>query len=333
MREPEEDRPLAGLFRESGQDATWVHPDDRSQEEKRGVSPGVWRLISMIVVLTVASVLYRVLFSEDLSHSSAMFLGVPAVLAILLALTPKAKSLTGGIVKGITLFLLLMAPLLGEGYLCILIASPLFYLVGIVIGLTADAARRRNRQKATLSCVAVLLLPMCLEGVVPQWSFPREQVVEAKRILHAPASEVEATLAEGPNLPLPLPAWLRIGFPRPLAAYGSGLEAGSMRDVHFAGAEGDPPGDIVSRVTERRAHFVRMETVSDSTKLTQWLRWQSSEVEWRAVDPQHTEVTWRVHFIRELDPAWYFIPWERFTVGQAANYMIEANATPRRALP
>ena len=106
-----------------------------------------------------------------------------------------------------------------------------------------------------------------------------------------------------------------------------------MRTVHFSGAEGDPAGDLVSRVTERSANFVRMETVRDGSKLTQWIRWQSTEVAWRAVDAQHTEVTWRIHFARQLDPAWYFTPWERFAVTQAAGYMIEANATPRRARP
>jgi hypothetical protein len=328
MREPEEDASLTGQRNEAGQESAAV--DSGSDEENRGVSPAQWRLIVLVVALTAASILYRVLTHADLTHSAAMFLGVPAVLAILLALTPKAKSLTGGVVKGITLFLLMVAPLLGEGYLCILVAAPIFYGVGIAVALFGEAALRRERRKSTLSCVAVLLLPMCLEGVAPQWSFPREQVVEARRVVDAPVREVEAALGESPNLLTPLPAWLKAGFPRPLAAYGGGLELGATRTIHFAGAEGDPPGDLVSRVGERRAHYVRMDTVSDSTKLTQWLLWQSSEVEWRAVDPQHTEVTWRVNFIRQLDPAWYFIPWERFTVGQAANYMIAANATPRR---
>ena len=328
MGKAEENKLVGGLPEDNGGEAAWMRPNERSQEGERGVSRTQWWLISLVLALTVGSILYRGLVREDLTHSAAMFLGVPAVLAILLAFTPKAKSLTGGIVKGFTFFLLIIAPLLGEGYLCILIASPIFYLVGIIFGLIADS--QRNRRKATLSCVAVLFLPMCLEGVVPQWSLPRELMVESTRIVAAPADAVEAALAQSASLATPLPGWLKIGFPRPLGAYGSGLNTGDLRTIHFAGAEGDPPGDIVSRVTLRRANFVRVETVSDSTKLTQWLRWQSSEVEWRAIDAGHTSVTWRVQFTRQLDPAWYFTPWERFTVEQAAGYMIEANATPRR---
>ena len=85
-------------------------------------------------------------------HGAAMFLGVPAVLAILLALTPKAKTVTGGILKGITLALLIVAPLVGEGYLCILMASPLFYAVGLVVGRLADW--KRQKRAGTVCCVA-----------------------------------------------------------------------------------------------------------------------------------------------------------------------------------
>jgi hypothetical protein len=39
-------------------------------------------------------------------------------------------------------------------------------------------------------------------------------------------------------------------------------------------------------------------------------------------------VTWTIHFNRQLDPAWYFVPWERAAVHEAARYLILANATP-----
>jgi hypothetical protein len=125
-----------------------------------------------------------------------------------------------------------------------------------------------------------------------------------------------------------LPAFLRIGFPHPLTASGAGLEIGAERRVLFSGAEGDPAGYLVMRISERRAGYVRYETVTDGSKLTQWIRWTSSEVSWMPTDAQHTRVTWRVHFDRELDPAWYFTPWERAAVREAAGYLININAKP-----
>jgi hypothetical protein len=297
-------------------------------EQNRKIEPAQWSVVAIIVAFAAGAFLYKLLMHERLGHSAAMFLGIPAVLAILLALAPKAKTATGGILKGITLALLVVAPSLGEGYLCILVASPLFYIVGIVVGLAVD--RLRRKRDATLSCVALFLLPMCFEGVVPQLTFNRAQSVEVRSVVAAPADEVEHALMRAPDVNAPLPLALRIGFPRPLTAWGEGLGIGDTRTIHFAGAEGDPPGDLLMRVAERRRGYARFETVSDQSKLTQWVRWTSSEVEWTALDEGHTTVTWRIDFRRQLDPAWYFTPWEREAVKKAAAYLIDANATPVR---
>jgi hypothetical protein len=295
-------------------------------ERPNKITSAQWGVIALIVAFTVGALLYKMLMHEQPGHSAAMFLGVPAVLAILLALTPKAKTVTGGILKGITLALLAVAPLLGEGYLCILVASPLFYLIGTVVGLLVD--RNRRKRNATLSCMVFVLVPMCLEGVIPQLTWNRSQSVEVTQIVPAPVDAVERALAERLNVNRRLPWFLRIGFPVPLAASGEGLAIGDTRTVHFSGAEGDPPGDLVMRVAERNPGYVRFETVSDGSKLTQWIRWKDSNVEWKGVDADHTMVTWRIQFERELDPAWYFTLWERAAVRESAGYLIDANMTP-----
>jgi len=288
-----------------------------------------WGLVALIVAVSAGSVLYKFLFSHDLGHTAATFIGIPALLAILLALAPRPKSATGSILRGIGVALLIIAPLLGEGYLCILMAAPLFLLVGVLIGAFIDHSRRKRG--VTLSCMVLVLLPISLEGIVPALTYDRDQTVEVTRTVNAPASAVAAVaaaLAESPDVKTVLPRFLRIGFPRPLEAHGTGLALGDSRTIHFAGAEGDPPGDLVLRVSDEHPGYVRFTTVSDTSKLTQWVRWQSSEVIYAPVDATHTTVTWRICFSRQLDPYWYFTPWERFAAGQAAKYLIAANATP-----
>jgi hypothetical protein len=298
-----------------------------AQETREKFRAARWWVVGLAAAVTAGAALYRGLKWGGYGNSAAMFLGIPLVLTIVLAATPRAKTLTGGILKGITFALLIVAPLLGEGYLCILMASPLFYLVGIVVGLIADDVRRRNRG-TKLSCIALLALPMCLEGVVPRLTFDRRQEVEATRRVDGTPDAVERELAKSLRVGTKLPVFLGIGFPRPLETSGEGLEVGDMRTIHFSGAEGDPPGDLVMRVAAREHGYARFERVSDGSKLTQWVAWNASEVFWTPVDAGHTAVTWRIHFERELDPAWYFAPWERFAVREAAGYLIEANATP-----
>jgi hypothetical protein len=297
-----------------------------SKIEPVKIEPVQWFVAAVALALAAGACLYRWVHHERLGQSSVMFLGIPAVLAIIVALTPRARTITGGIVKVITLALLIVAPLVGEGYLCILMAAPLFYVVGIAIGLVCDW--RREKRIATLSCITLVMLPMCLEGVIPQLTWNRTQTVDVVRVVNASAAEVENSLAQSPRVNTTLPAFLRIGFPRPLEAHGEGLSLGARRTIHFAGAEGDPPGDLVMEVTERRPGYVRFDTVSDDSKLTQWLLWDRSEVEWSPIDSSHTRVTWRVRFDRQLDPDWYFMPLERAAVHEAARFLVAANATP-----
>jgi hypothetical protein len=271
----------------------------------------------------VSALLYKLLFHEGLGHSSLLFIGLPGVLAILLALAPPAGTAKGGIVKGITFALLIIAPLVGEGYLCILMASPLFYAIGLAVGAAIDASRNKT---TTLSCTAVIMIALSLDGLAPVHA--RQEVVSVTRVVPASAEEVRATLAGPLNIAAPLPRFLRLGFPHPIAASGSGISLGRIRRVRFSGAEGDPPGDLTLRVVSANERSVQFLVTADTSKLTQWVLWRNSSVEWQSIDPTHTRVTWQTTFDRQLDPWWYFAPWERYAVRKATEYLIIANATP-----
>ena len=78
-------------------------------------------------------------------QTALMFIGLPTALALLLAALPAAKSATGMIMKGITLFLLLLGILFIEGFICILMAAPFFYSIGALIGIFVDKARAETR--------------------------------------------------------------------------------------------------------------------------------------------------------------------------------------------
>jgi hypothetical protein len=308
-----------------------LSPDDditTPANEKRpwsGVNSAQWMLAGFLfTALVIGAILYKVLMRAGWGHTSLMFIGIPAVLALLLVLAPTPKSATGSILRGMTLALLLIAPLVGEGYLCILFSAPLFLIVGLVIGKLVDYSRARRA--STLSCIAILVVPLALEGVVPGLTHSRVQSVTAVQIIPTPVGRVEAALAASPDLSQPLPQFLRIGFPRPLAARGSGLALNDSRTIHFGGAEGDPPGDLVMRVAAIEPGRVRFETISDTSKIAQWVHWRGSQVDYSAIDATHTRVAWTISFDRRLDPYWYFAPWEHLAARVAARYLITVNA-------
>ena len=173
----------------------------------------LWTVIFLVFAVAVAGILYRIVVLGRLEQTSLLFIGIPAVLAVLVALTPKAETTSGAILRGITIALLLSGVLLGEGFICIVMASPLFYVVGLFVAGIIEWSRKRHN--ATLSCVLLILAPMSVEGITPWLSFDRNETVQASQIVNASTLEVERALDRSPRTDLPLPPYLRMGFPRP----------------------------------------------------------------------------------------------------------------------
>ena len=286
-----------------------------------------WNLVAVILAVTFAIMWYLITVAKHLEQTSALFIGIPAAIAIMVALAPRAKTVTGAILKALTIGLLISGVLLREGFICILMAAPIFYVVGIIVGLSIDFARKK---RATMTCLLLFaFVPMSFEGTSQRWSFAREESVTVERVVAASSAEVEAALAQSPRVDGRLPLYLRLRFPRPVSARGAGLQTGDFRAIHFAGGEGRP-GDLVMQVAESEPGHIRFVALSDNSKIAHWLTWRSSEVRWNAIDAGHTRVAWTLNFRRDLDPAWYFHPWERYAVGLAAEYLIENNAAPQR---
>ncbi|MFL5539344.1 MAG: hypothetical protein ACJ8J0_10135 [Longimicrobiaceae bacterium] len=290
-------------------------------------------LLALVMGIAAASLLFRLATGIGMQHTSLVFMGVPAVLAVAVGVSPRPGTARGTIIRATTLALLLAGVALGEAFVCLLMASPLIYLVAILLGVFVDwsdrqAERRWGRRgfaHAPLLALTAMAIP-AMEGVVPRFEFPREAEVTATRIVPAAPAEVERALAAPMRFDRPLPRFLRLGFPVPGATEGSGLRVGDRRAVELR--HGHHPGTLAMEVRASAPGRVLFAPVGDDSYVVHWLSWRSAEVRWRAV-PGGTEVRWTLRYRRRLDPAWYFAPLERYGVGVAAGYLVDALATPR----
>jgi hypothetical protein len=315
--------------------------DDRDElSAERRADPARRARITVAVIIgavAIASVMYRLLVTQHLEQTAALFIGIPAILAIVVTVGLSPRSATGVICKAVTVGLLVSLLFLGEGAVCVLMSAPLFYAVAVLVGVSSDLMRRRSRESlgTSLRCLAALVvLPFALEGVVPATSLNRDEFATATALVPASAADVARAIYEQPRFDRPLPPYLRIGFPRPTitritrdadtARWRIDIRGGEMR------IDGIEPrtGTLVLEVVETRPEFVRWRATFDDSHMTHYLRWQESSVAWKAVGPRTTEVTWTLRYRRGLDPAWYFGPWERYASRLAARYLIDAVATP-----
>ncbi len=287
-------------------------------------------LVGTIVALAVASLAFRLLRAGGLDHTALVFVGIPALLAVALSFAPRPKSAVGTSLRVTALALLLSGVLFGEAFVCILFAAPIFFLVAGGLTALIDRARGRGgkgKEIRASALAALLVLPAGLEGVLPGWEAGREDVVTVVREVDGTAGQVRAALSAAPRFDRPMPAFLRLGFPVPVAAWGSGLEPGDVRRVTLA--HGHHPGTLEMRVAEAEAGRVLFLPTADDTYVVHWLSWRSAEVAWREVSPGRTRVEWTLRWRRRLDPAWYFGPLERHGARNAAAYLVESLATPR----
>ena len=301
------------------------------REKPREMTDAQRSLIVLIIALAAASLAFRVLVATQLRHTAAVFIGIPTLLALIVASREKPATGTGVVMRVITLALLMSSIVFAEGMVCILLAAPIFYLVGYVMTkLVQSWSDGGPRGKQGWTMLALIILPTGMEGVLPGFEWDREESVSVVRVVPGTPAEVSAALAGRPGFAPPLPPFLRLGFPVPVATGGSGLEVGDVRTIVFAHKHGghEERGTLSFRIAERDSQFVRFTPTGDDSYVTHWLSWRSSEVRWEPVSSGATRITWTLRYRRRLDPAWYFAPLERFGVGIAAGYLIESLAAP-----
>jgi len=286
------------------------------------------RLAILATALAAGYTTYRILHASDLDQTALLFVGLPAVLAVALALTPPARTVTGMVMKGTTLALLLSGILLIEGVVCILVAAPLFYAVALAVAWAIRRARGGagdGPDPRPLAVVGAAIALLGSEGVWPATTTDRAETVTAVRVVEGSPDDVARALAAVPAFDERLPAVLRLGFPRPVAAEGGGLALGDHRAVTFAGR---PPGTLRLEVADRAPGRARFVAVSDTTPIAGWVGWREAEVRWAASGAGRTRVTWTLRFERRLDPSWYFAPIQRGAARAAAGYLLDTLATP-----
>lgn len=127
-----------------------------------------------------------------------------------------------------------------EGFICILLFTPIALVMSSLGGVTAGIIARNFRQTAVnLSVAFVLLLPLIISPIEARIPSPSEiRTVENKILIHASSQTIwqnieRVRLIQPNELPF---SWNRaMGFPRPLEASLSHEGVGGVRHATFAG--------------------------------------------------------------------------------------------------
>jgi hypothetical protein len=291
-------------------------------------------VIMGFIGIAITGILLDFLSAKGFHGTSLFYIGLPLILAYLFKNLDASSSAMGGILKGITIVMLLSAPILQEGFICILMAAPLFYIVGGLIGFMIDYSRRKELSKLQASPMFLLIALMSLEGTHPNLTFPRQQTVIVEQVVAANSEAIQEQLRQPLALGNDVPMFLKI-FPFPDAPVQFGTTLGDKTKLHFVYNKhvyfNPKIGDLVYEVTAVGDNFIESKILSDDSYVSTYLNWQKGKVSWQVLDNAHTKVTWEISYERKLDPAWYFGTLEYYTTKLMANALIKYAATPEYA--
>jgi hypothetical protein len=296
--------------------------------------------VALIVVCVIGAIVMHSMHG-GLNQTSLFYIGLPAVLAILLVVARPASNPYSLVLRGATLFLLIAVIFLGEGFICVLLAAPIVYAVALLIaaGIAAHRRNQHDRGPRVLLLPALLLALAATEGTTSFLTLPTAQTVTATRTVAATADQVRAALARPLRFSTDPPAgMLALGFPRPLADHPDGLTPGAQRRIVFAGAAhrgtplhqhhwGTAPSTLVLQLDSVGPRELDYRAAADGTPIATWLNWRTARISWKPV-AGGTEVSWTLTFDRRLAPSLYWTPIERVVAGRAAGYLVGALDLP-----
>ena len=284
-----------------------------------------------LIGIGITGMAFQLLRFQSLHGSALFYIAIPLLLAYVFINTMPSKSHTGRILKGTTIVLLLSGPVLQEGFICIIMAAPLFYIVGGIIGAVLDYRVRKGKTKIHSSFLLSIMLLLSLEGTHPMFTFDRLNTVVVKKVVNASVNEVKNQLNHPINFGNQVPTYLKL-FPFPSSKDFAGNQVGDINTLNLIYKKhvffNPVIGDLKYQISNTGKNFIESKVISDYSYVNTYLNWQSSKVSWNEIDSNHTEVIWQINYERKLDPAWYFGTLEKYTVTLMANALIKYSATP-----
>ena len=136
---------------------------ERNRPERLGPSVRIG-LTSLLIASGLLALAYQAVRAGHLEQTSGLFVGLPVLLGILAVNLSRTSTPFGRVTLYNIVFLAGVAPLLGEGAICLLMALPLFLAVsfifvalfGVLFGIREYCKSRGRRLSA------VILLPLLL---------------------------------------------------------------------------------------------------------------------------------------------------------------------------
>ena len=290
--------------------------------------------LGILLLIGIGSVAVHLLVRHDLDSSALLYVGLPylGALAIVIVRPPKSRERWWHAYRDFTLtsliVLLASSVVLFEGFVCVLLFLPIYFLVATMAFFgTWWSNRNQGRGGKTLGMLLpAVVLSSSFEGSTETLSAERIAQAEASRIVELPPEQIMGNLL----LPIELDtdrSWLLSIFPMPYRVDAESLEEGAIHRMHTRYhrwfVTNTHEGEVHLEIVHFEPDRLLTRVVHDSSFFATYLTQLGSELTLTRTALNRTEVRLRLKYRRNLDPAWYFHPVQQFAMREMAAFFID----------
>jgi len=272
--------------------------------------------LTYLTIIGLLALWFKYLTHKGIYNSAMLYVLVPYVVSVLITLFRTAKAPKGlfseffsHVLTAITI-LFSTSILVGEGFICILFFAPIYL---IIVSLTyVLLALLGNKDKKYSFALPVLFIALSMEGTTGSLSLSRENSIE---------------VTQSTNLTVKERNWLIAIFPMPYHIEAGSLQAGDVHTVytryHRWFITNTHEGKAELLIEEVSENKIKTRVLSDDTYFSTYLNGSGTEIELLPNELGGTDITLRIHYRRNLDPAWYFHPLQKYGVTRMGEFLIQ----------
>lgn len=286
-------------------------------------------LLAYLLGVGLVALIMRLLMAQDLYHSSLLYVLIPYVISVVITLCrskTKDSSLKRRYLSHIataTTILMSTSILIGEGFICILFFAPIYLFIVTLAYIGAALSNRNNKYAIAFPAV---ILALSMEGVTPSLSLPRDTYAQVTKTTSLSPQQVKQNLAREFTLDEDR-YWLLSIFPMPYQIDAGSLNPGDVHTVytryHRWFVTNTHEGKAELLIEEVSDHRVKTRVLSDSTYFSTYLNGTGTEIDLQPNANGGTDITLRLYYRRNLDPAWYFHPLQKFGVSKMGELIVD----------
>jgi len=296
-----------------------------------------WKIA--LLLIGVASLTIRALFDSDFGNGTLLYIVVPFAISLVLAFFTKSSEKTSTIkryfnhLRIATIIFLATSVVLFEGFICVLMFMPIYYLfvsigffyMWLVRGRHDDDANDKARNVFRVATLPTIVLVLASEGLIPATTTERFGTAT----LIAESSLSVAELQENMALPIKFNAdrhWFLKLFPMPDSVEASSLTVGDIHKLHFTYKRwlftNSHEGEMHVRIAKVSPEHVRTEITRNDSYLANYMDIDGTDIRFTALTNGGTRVALTVRYERKLDPAWYFGPMQHVAARESARQFL-----------